>query len=74
MDIDRCLRELYNELKRIDRTIARLEAQMAGDVPPRTERRGRHSMTPEERMAVSQRMSAYWARRRRGDTPPSTSH
>ena len=66
MDLSKALRELYEEKKRLDRVIGALEASqkvLAGKRPKRT-RRGRKSMGPEERLAVSRRMSAYWAARR----------
>ena len=66
MDLTKALRELYEEKKRLDRVIEALEASrkvLAGKKPKRTPR-GRKSMGPEERLAVSRRMSAYWAQRR----------
>jgi hypothetical protein len=66
MDLSKALRELYEEKKRLDRVIEALEASqkvLAGKKLKRTPR-GRKSMGPEERLAVSRRMSAYWAARR----------
>lgn len=65
MNLDKALHELYEEKKRIDRAIARLESGLAelSDAPPRS-RRGRKSMSEEERLQVSYRMTAYWAARR----------
>jgi len=67
MDLSKALRELFEEKKRIDRAIARLESRMAimmrrSGLP----RRGRKSMGPEERLEVSRRMRAYWQSRRSG--------
>ena len=65
MDVDKALRELYAEKKRLDRAITALEKSLkvfAGKSPGT--RRGRKGMGPEERLKVSQRMSAYWAARR----------
>ena len=63
MDVIRTLRELYEEKKRLDATIASLEGRLkARPVPAR--RRGRKSMTAEERLAVSTRMKRYWENRR----------
>jgi hypothetical protein len=62
MDINKILRELRDEKKRVDRAIMRLEKRMA-DLGARP-RRGRRSMSPEERLEVSRRILAYWAKRR----------
>ena len=66
MDLIKALRELHEEKRRLDRVIDALEASqrvLAGGKPKRA-RRGRKSMSPEERLAVSRRMSSYWAARR----------
>ncbi len=69
MDLDKTLHELYEEKKRIDRTISRLETRLATLSGKPQVRRGRKSMSAEERLEVSRRMSAYWAARRaRGGT------
>lgn len=61
MDVNKTLRELYEEKRRLDATIAVLEAQLG----VRTNaRRGRKSMSPEERLEVSKRMAKYWEARR----------
>ena len=65
MDLDPTLRELYKEKKRVDRAIARLESQLAALSKIKNSRRGRRSMSPDERLEVSRRMTAYWAARRR---------
>ena len=62
MDINKALRELHDEKRRIDRAITRLEKRMV-DLSLRP-KRGRRSMSPEERLEVSRRISAYWAKRR----------
>lgn len=68
MDLTKAIRELYEEKKRLDEVIARLEAILEGGLPragaPR--RRGRAGMSPQERLEVSRRMKEYWARRRQG--------
>ncbi len=74
MDLYKAIRELVEERKRIDRIIVSLEAMLAkGGVPgpdstqSRSEpakRRGRKSMSPEERVQVSERMARYWAAKR----------
>jgi hypothetical protein len=65
MDLSKALRELYEERKRVDRAIHTLEAGLkaASRVPARN-RRGRKTMSPEERLVVSRRMSAYWEAKR----------
>lgn len=68
MDVYRYLKELHAHKRRLDKTIARLEAALAKD--PDTPgapagRRGRKpGMSTEEREIISQRMRNYWARRR----------
>jgi|ERR1051326_8201693 hypothetical protein len=71
MDVNKALRELYDEKKRLDRAIARIEARLATvSEAPKRSTRGRKSMSPEERLRVSARMTAYWAARRaQGGTP-----
>jgi hypothetical protein len=65
MDLEKALRELYEEKKRIDRAIARLESRLTSmSEKPQRSRRGRKSMSAEERLIVSERMTAYWAARR----------
>ena len=62
MDIGKTLKELYEEKKRLDSVITRLEARLARR--PAKGRRGRKSMSPAERREVSQRMRRYWEARR----------
>ena len=74
MDLYKAIRELVEEKKRIDRIIASLEAMLKRgttvapdggapkDVSPK--RRGRKSMSVEERRQVSERMAHYWAAKR----------
>jgi hypothetical protein len=66
MDVHKALYQLYEEKKRIDRMIHLLEARsrtLSHRAPLRT-RRGRRSMSEEERLEVSRRMTEYWASRR----------
>ena len=63
MDIYKAIHDLIQEKKRLDAVIASLEAR-TNTVVREKGRRGRKSMSPEERDAVSRRMSAYWAARR----------
>ncbi len=73
MDLYKAIRELYAERQRLDDAIASLEdlvkvksartdLKLNGLKPQK--RRGRRSMPPEERRAVSERMKRYWAQRR----------
>ncbi|MBZ5606923.1 MAG: hypothetical protein LAP38_01585 [Acidobacteriia bacterium] len=65
MDVHKTLRELHAERKRIDAAIASIEKRVkAAPARPPRKRRGRKSMSPEERRKVSERMSRYWEARR----------
>lgn len=73
MDVFKALRALYEERKKLDNVIASLEdLQKKAEegvefisIPKKpASRRGRKSMDEEARREVSQRMKAYWARRR----------
>ena len=69
MNINKAIRELYEEKKRLDRVIASLEemqrnAALQGVVVPE-KRRGRKSMDPQARQEVSERMKRYWESRRK---------
>jgi len=61
MNVHATLRELRHDLKRVNRTIAKLEARLL--LPPKSPR-GRKSMPVREREEVSRRMTTYWANRR----------
>ena len=66
MDFTKTIEELRREKQRLDRVIASLEelkAPLAETPTPRRTRRGRKSMSPEERREVSARMKRYWANR-----------
>ncbi len=73
MDLDKAIRELYAEKQRLEDAIATLEALLRSkshraalklDALKPAKRRGRKSMPPDERRAVSERMKKYWAQRR----------
>jgi hypothetical protein len=70
MNINKAIRELYEEKKRLDRVIASLEemqrdaASIPNGVIPE-KRRGRKSMDPQARQEVSERMKRYWDARRK---------
>lgn len=76
MDIAKALRELYNEKKRLDATIASLEtrikaARTGSAAKSAKGRRGRKSMSVAERLEVSKRMTLYWQTRRAQLRPQS---
>ncbi len=69
MNINKAIRELYEEKRRLDRVIASLEemqrnAGAHGLVIPE-KRRGRKSMDLQARKEVSERMKRYWDARRK---------
>ncbi|MGA2147423.1 MAG: hypothetical protein ABSH49_20955 [Bryobacteraceae bacterium] len=69
MDLYRALQDLYAEKEKLERAIESLEqlqrAERGGPAAnPTSKRRGRKSMSPEEREEVSERMKRYWAARR----------
>jgi hypothetical protein len=65
VDYWKALCELHEERQRINALIASLEAQKRGKNPAaEPPRRGRKGMPPEERKVVSDRMRAYWSRRK----------
>ena len=70
MDVLKALRELYLEKSRIDRLIAICESKVKEqDRRLSRSKRGRKSMSMEERKVVSERMRNYWASRRDAKTP-----
>ena len=65
MDLQKAIRELYEERERIDRMIASLELYLARHETGAIKlKRGRKSMGPAEREVVSARMRGYWAAQR----------
>ena len=72
MNINKAIRDLYEEKKRLDRVIASLEEMQrnaaAGGATLPEKKRGRRSMNEQARREVSERMKQYWAaRRKNGD-------
>ena len=73
MNINKAIRELYAEKKRLDNVIASLEemqhttALVSAAVSEK--KRGRKSMDEEARQQVSDRMKRYWAGRRKPEHP-----
>jgi len=68
MDLAEIIHSLRVELQKVNEAIAVLEEALRtqGARPP-PQRRGRKSMGPEERREVSERMKAYWAKRKQGN-------
>ena len=69
MDIYRAIRELQQEKKSLDLVIGHLESLLVVQATNKAEaakRRGRKSMSVEERRAVSTRMRKYWEEQRAG--------
>ena len=69
MDLYKAIQDLYAEKEKLERVIASLEElqKAAGSrpvVPKPASRRGRKSMSSQERSEVSERMKKYWASRR----------
>ena len=74
MDLDKAIQDLYVEKEKLERVIASLEElQRAASTVPvllaskPAKRRGRKSMTSEERQEVSARMRKYWEARRKDE-------
>ena len=64
MDLTKTIEDLRREKEKLEQVIASLEElQATGQIPVRERRRGRRSMSPEERREVSARMKKYWANR-----------
>lgn len=64
MDLHRVIKNLHEELKKLNQVIAALEEfQRTGNLPA-PKRRGRKSMGADERQQVSERMKLYWKKRR----------
>ena len=67
--LNETIRQLYKDKERLDKVIASLEGlqggKMAGSSVTAPGRRGRKSMSPAERLEVSNRMKLHWAKLRR---------
>jgi hypothetical protein len=64
MDLQKTIDFLRGEIRRLERVVASLEELRDGVTAAAVEkRRGRKSMSPEERREVSARMKKYWAGR-----------
>ena len=65
MDIPGTILELYARKRKLEQIIASLEELQVEDGAQGAMRRGRRSMSAEERAEVSRRMTRYWANRRK---------
>jgi hypothetical protein len=69
MNINKAIRDLYEEKKRLDRIIASLEDMQRNPAVTvesvLNKRRGRKSMDEQARLEVSERMKRYWEMRRK---------
>jgi len=71
MDLKEAIEQLREVQATLDGLIACLESLRGsgGSNPPPAKRRGRKSMGPEERRLVSERITKYWANRRKLPKP-----
>jgi hypothetical protein len=73
MDFENVIRDLYCQKQKLERVIAELEElhRATGGSPVSSERkrRGRTHMGDMERKNVSERMKAYWRKRRKAPNP-----
>ena len=67
MDLSKMIAELLEQKQELDQAIAALEELAGGKVNQpglSRRRRGRKSMSAEERLEVSARLKRYWAQKR----------
>lgn len=76
MDLVKAIRELYEEKERLENAIISLEqyVRTKENRSAKASKRGRRSMSSEERQEVSERMRTYWAERRGRTGDPDTDH
>jgi hypothetical protein len=79
MDLYKAIQDLYAEKEKLERVIESLEELQRGAgtlpaTPKAAGRRGRKSMSPEERQEVSERMKKYWESRRHGGEDDQGAH
>ena len=66
MDLQKTIDFLRGEIRRLERVVASLEELRDGVTAAAVEkRRGRKTMSLEERLEASERMRRYWADRRK---------
>jgi len=66
MDLNKAIRELHEELEKLNQVISAMEEYQRTGTLPAPRRRGRKSMGEAERQLVSERMKKYWASQRKG--------
>ena len=65
MDLTKAIEELRREREKLEPVIASLaEMQAVAAAVPKQKRRGRKSVSPEERREAAARMRRYWQSRR----------
>ncbi|HVN04647.1 MAG TPA: hypothetical protein VMT86_09540 [Bryobacteraceae bacterium] len=64
MDLNKAIRDLHEELEKLNQVISSLEEFQRTGTLPIPNRRGRKSMSELERQLVSERMKNYWQKRR----------
>jgi hypothetical protein len=65
MDLTKTIEDLRRDKEKLEQVIASLEKLQATGGVPAKGRRGRRSMSLEERREVSARMTRYWKDRRK---------
>ena len=73
MDLYKAIQDLHREKTRLDRLIGTLEGRLDSGSGTSARRRGRRGMSAEERRQVSERMKAYWAKRKQDSATEPTS-
>jgi len=66
MDLNKVIRDLHDELEKLNQVILAVKTYESTGTMPVPRRRGRKAMSEEERQVVSERMKRYWAKRREG--------
>jgi len=68
MDLNKAIRDLYDELEKLNQVIASLEEYERTGTLPAPPHRGRKFMGEDERKVVSERMKKYWGSQRRDES------
>ena len=70
MNLNDVIRDLHEELEKLNQVIAAVEEFERTRTLPAPRHAGRKSMGEPERRLLSERMKKYWARRRERSEPP----